>query len=448
MIEKQNIHSDANDGLDNLFRNALGSHQMEPSGGLWKGISRKLLWTELAHFNFSNLPRAFWIGTASAFLIGMIFLVSQIPDGKVTENSYSPAIPGQNYISSSSAFISNSNHSASPVKHHPENTSSTSSTSTNTATYASLIPSNLPLSVNTGTSRTANDPVILASTGSGRNLYDLVYMYHISSGNLFPNTAEDTMLRFITQNSILNVPKTKRETPQFLTLNLGISPEVSVYRGEDLYSTTNYWLNASMTYHAGRFSISTGFDLGYIFDRGNYRVNYKSKDSIGFFTSIVSFIVNPDNTVVYTTKDIPVYDSLQHIADDKGNNRYTYLQIPLLLGFEVIETNHLSLGIKAGPALSFLIGTKKAVPFVDHPNARLILVEDNTMQRVKTNWEFQVGLDLEYRLSKNFSVYAQPYYKHYFKPFIQQEGASAKDPYSIGLGIGTRFNFGLKKTKP
>ena len=70
------------------------------------------------------------------------------------------------------------------------------------------------------------------------------------------------------------------------------------------------------------------------------------------------------------------------------------------------------------------------------------------MQRVKTNWEFQVGLDLEYRLSKNFSVYAQPYYKHYFKPFIQQEGASAKDPYSIGLGIGTRFNFGLKKTKP
>jgi hypothetical protein len=273
-------------------------------------------------------------------------------------------------------------------------------------------------------------------------------MYHLPSGSLFPLTAEDTMLRFITGNSILNVPKTNQPIPKFFSLNLGISPEVSLYRNEDLYAERNYWLNASMTYHLGRFSINTGLGLGYVYDRGNYRINYKSKDSIGYFTSIISFIVTSDNRVIYTTKDIPVYDSLQHIANDAANSRYTYLQVPLLFGFEIIETNHLSLGIKAGPALSFLIGTKKAVPYIDYPNARLILVEDNTMLRMKMNWEIQLGLDIEYRLSKNFSVYAEPYYKHYFKPFLEQEGTTARDPYSIGIGIGTRFNFGQKKNKP
>jgi hypothetical protein len=160
--------------------------------------------------------------------------------------------------------------------------------------------------------------------------------------------------------------------------------------------------------------------------------------------------VTPGDFVVFTTKDIPVYDSLQHVADDRAVNRYTYLRIPLMLGFELVETNHFSLGIKAGPAISFLIGTKEALPFIDYPNARLIRVENNTLSRVKMNWEIQAALDLEYSLVKNFSLYAQPYYKHYFKPFATKESTSTsvKDPYSIGIEVGARFNFGQKRIKP
>ena len=205
-----------------------------------------------------------------------------------------------------------------------------------------------------------------------------------------------------------------------------------------------------MTYHIGKFSIQTGVSLGYVFDHGDYRVNYKSKDSIGFFTSVISFIVTPGNVIVFNTKDIPVYDSLQHIADDRAINRYTYLRIPLMLGYELIETNRFSLGIKAGPAISLLIGSKEALPFIDYPNARLIRIDNHSLSRVKINWEIQAALDLEYRLVKNFSIYAEPSYKHYFKPFKTQESTStsAKDPYSVGIEIGARFDLGIKKNKP
>jgi hypothetical protein len=204
-----------------------------------------------------------------------------------------------------------------------------------------------------------------------------------------------------------------------------------------------------MAYHLGRFTIQSGLSLGYVYDHADYRINYKSKDSIGYFTSIITFTVNPGNVIVYTTKDIAVYDSLQHIADDRALNRYTYLRIPIMIGFELFETNRLSIGIKAGPAISFLIGSKEASVIIDYPNARLIRIDNNTLVRVKMNWEIQAALDIEYRLIKNFSLYAEPTYKHYFKPFETQESATitAKDPYSIGIEVGARFNFG-KKIKP
>lgn len=479
MSEERKPQADAPGGLDDLFRNTLDSHQIEPSRSLWKGISRKLLRAELAHFNFINLPKAFWIGAASAVLVGMIFLVNLIPDRKTTENGYAPIIlkkspernatavtsgnltvrTGRNPVAVTGSSSSQAVHNGSSVQQTHLTTgspalasnNSTRITRTNKTNYAAIVPSGTAQLTSSGTDKQSQESHLINSQLRNTNSYELKYLPVLSITNLFPSGTEDTLLRFTNLNVITNIPlKTKIEIPQFYTFNLGISPEISICRNADRYSETNYWLNAGVTYHAGRFSIQTGVGLGYVFDHGNYRVNYKSKDSIGYFTSIISFIVTPGNIVVFTTKNIPVYDSLQHVADDRAISRYTYLQIPFMLGYELVETNHFSLGIKAGPAVSFLIGSKEAAPFIDYPNARLIRVENNTLSRVKMNWEIQAALDLEYRLVKNFSIYAQPYYKHYFKPFATKESTStsAKDPYSFGIEVGARFNFGQKRIKP
>lgn len=479
MSEERKTQADASGGLDALFRKTLDNHQIEPSSGLWKDISRKLLRAELAHFNFINLPKAYWIGAASAVVVGMIFLFNQIPDGKTTENDYVPIIIKNNTQKNSSTITSktrttitgmkmitgtaSSNAQATPNGSSVQqiqlnagspalaSNNSTRITNTNRTNNAAPIPSGttlLTLTRSDGQSREGN---LILSQVRNTNSYELKYLPVLSMTSLFPSGDEDTLLRFTNLNGIMNIPlKTKVEIPHFFTFNMGISPELSVYRNIDSYSETNYWLNAGVTYHMGKFSIQTGVGLGYVFDHGDYHVNYKSKDSIGYFTSIISFIVTPGDVIVFTTKDIPVYDSLQHVADDRAISRYTYLRIPLMLGYELVETNRFSLGIKAGPAISLLIGSKEASPFIDYPNARLIRIDNNSLSRVKMNWEFQAALNLEYRLVKNFSIYAEPSYKHYFKPFETKESTStsAKDPYSVGIEIGARFNLGLKKNKP
>jgi hypothetical protein len=479
MSEELKPKADAGSGLDNLFRKSLDGHQIEPSGNLWKSISRKLLRAELARFNFTNLPKTFWIGAAGVVLVGMIFLFNQVPDGKTTEKTVAPILlkksadgkvttatsgnqtllTGQNPVTvmgksplqvfqKSPSGQQTNNHSALPVL---ASTHSTRIINTNKTHYAAILPSPGTSETTSDNGNTFREVEPLNSKGRNSLGYELKTLPVLTRINLYPAEAEDTLLRFSNLSGITNIPlKTKVEILKFYSFNMGISPELSVYRSADRYSETNYWLNAGVTYHAGKFSVQTGLGLGYVFDRGNYRVNYKSKDSIGYFTSIISFTVTSGNIIVYTTKDIPVYDSLQHVADDRAVSRYTYLQIPLLLGYELFETNHFSLGIKAGPSVSFLIGTKEAAPYIDYPNARMIRIENNTLSRVKMNWEIQAALDLEYRLVKNFSMYAQPYYKHYFKPFATGESTSApvKDPYSIGIEVGVRYNFGQKRIKP
>jgi hypothetical protein len=476
MSEERKIQADASNGLDALFRNKLENQQMEPSKAIWKGISRKLLWTEIAHFNFINLPKPFWISIASVVVVGLIFLFNQIPDGKTTENEYSPFIiknTPQGNISNvtsnpklrstnkklntttkysatqalpkGSTILQNQLNSEVPVlaSNNPNRTIRTNKT-TNTTNLSSGV---LSLTRSEKEANAAEDHLIVSRV-SNTNRYELNYLPSLHVNSLIPLTNEDTMLRITNLNGIMNIPlNTKPIIPQFFTFNMGVSPELSVYRNNGQYTESNFWLNTGVTYHIGKFSIQTGVGLGYIFDQGDYRVNYKSKDSIGYFTSIISFIVTPGNKIIYTTKDIAVYDSVEHVADNRAISRYTYLQIPVLLGYELFESNRFSIGIKAGPSISFLIASKEAAPFIDYPNATLIRVDNNSLTRVKMNWEIQAIIDIEYKLPKNFSIYADPSYKHYFKPFEMQEStlSAAKDPYSVGIEIGIRLDFGQKK---
>jgi hypothetical protein len=477
MSEENKIQTDGSGKLDDLFRKSLENYQVEPSKVLWKNISRKLLRTELAHFNFTNLPKTFWAGVACAVLVGLIFLFNQIPDGSITENDYSPIILKNNPGTISSAVTSrskitntggemNPGTSNIPVQALPKGSSVNKSGLNSGSPVPSANNSKLIISAKKINSKTTlpagirsftlnntgqqpGENHLLTSRVSTANSYEQHYLPSLTVTSLYPLTYEDT-LRISNLKGILNVPlNTKVVIPQFFTFNLGVAPELSVYRNNGQYSESNFWLNTGMTYHIGKFSVQTGLGLGYIFDQGDYRVNYKSKDSIGYFTSIVSFIVTPGNRIIYTTKDIAVYDSVEHVADNRGISRYTYLQIPLLLGYELFETNRFSIGIKAGPSISFLIASKEASPFIDYPNAQLIRIDNNSLVRVKMNWELEAALDIEYRLTKKFSIYADPTYNHYFKPFENQESAvsKAKDPYSIGIEVGIRINFGQIKNK-
>jgi Outer membrane protein beta-barrel domain len=441
--------------IDDLFRKTLGDHTVEPSDNLWKGVSRRLLWKEIGRFNFTNVPQGYWISGAAAIalILGLLFYysgsrsafkVNPVPEQVSTGNakSFSNPAPGSSTVPQAKQVVTGGPDASIPVINKPGVTRQTKPI----ASASPLAPAS-PVTT-TGTRSSRESGVNLLNPSSSRERWSIDLLEPLSVSGLTLAGLDDTILTFNTPQGIMRVPKVKQVIPQSFSADFGVTPEWISYNTTHAYSEMNYWMNAKVAYHFSRFSIQTGIALGYVYDEGKYSTKYISKDSIGYFTSIISFYVNPDNQneIIFNTKDVAVYDSLQHYSDDRTRNRYTYLEFPLLFGYRLIETNRLSMDIMAGPAVTLLVGTRLAEPYIEYPNARIVRIDDNTPQRVKTTWKIALSLHLEYRVSKHLGCYLEPSYKYYFNSFTEKEQTSARSPYSIGVGLGIRYHFGhIKK---
>jgi len=460
MKDKANDRIDEGRQIDDLFRQGLENLRPEPSKDLWKGINRKLWWDEISHFTFTNLSKALLIGGIAGvmFLITALMVVV-VPQTNTSDRNPLSLLPEQGSDNSNLMI---------PVSSISNQTDAKMIIGNYERQNGKLIPTKNILRTNILPSQDSDNELLTDRYTSSGPLYFansplpshekadpesdqeiLSTMQTINIWKFFDDNFDDT-LRLVIPKMILNIPKGNPPVPQFFSFDMGVSPEVSLYGNNSARSEMNFTGDVGINYHIGKFSIRSGIGLSYISDDGIYRVDYKSKDSVGYYNMVISAAINQTDPteIIYFTQQMVVYDSLQHIADDRTRNRYTYLQIPLLAGFRILETKMLGLTVHAGPMVSFLIGKKEAQPIIDYPNARIIRIDNNTPMRVKTNWQLWVGLRLDYKINKEFSLFAEPNYKYYFKPVAEQKEGSAKNPYSIGLGIGIEYNFGRKIHKP
>lgn len=54
--------------IDDIFKDGLEDYSEQPSPGSWKKISSRMLWDDIIHLRFGNLPKV-WIGTAAGVAI-------------------------------------------------------------------------------------------------------------------------------------------------------------------------------------------------------------------------------------------------------------------------------------------------------------------------------------------------------------------------------------------
>jgi len=452
MENNNNRRLNENEPIDELFRKTLNGYSVKPSEGIWKGISRKLLLRDFSHFNLSNLSPPFLIGSIAgiALLTTVVFWILFQKNTPVDSSSSNLLFtqPQGDTIRPSTAGVRSL---TSPPVSASILTTDVKTAVSKTQHVTRPIPATAISESVQSNKAVKTDPILYASNASGASVsrivpVDCFLLTAIPVYSVSEKQFSDTILSFRSPGVINKIKKERPASPQFFSLNLGISPEITFHNTGSESAKWNFWTNLRMTYHVSRFSISTGAGLGYAFDDGIYRIEYKSKDSTGFFNEVVSYSVNPtSHEITYSTISKTIYDSITHIADDRTRNRYTYIQVPLLFGYQLFETNRLSLTLQAGPAVSLYVGKKESEPMIDFPNARIIRIDNTTPSRIKTNWQLWLNLCLEYRLTRQFSLFAEPYYKYYFQPMLQQENISAKNPSSFGLGIGLQFNFGKKK---
>jgi hypothetical protein len=494
-MENTKKHSAENpEQIDNLFRNTLEGQRVEPGKSIWRGINRKLLVRELIHFNFSNLSGTYLIGGIAGIILipALLYLTltpgKNIPSQPNTETRTSQNIPLTGAISPPRTKANST--PATP-------SSGTSGALTQITQAASTQPSNeknlpeinqtasttIQKVQNQGDSRQKSVPVssVQKKTTIHPNLNqkskppaDIAAVTTAGSppqSGFKSNAASDPYIEPMQSNTSLSLierdtnkhpgpnmvdlgifPSSyveRKVLPQYFSAGLQFMPELTFYQTSSSYSKVNYWLGADVAYHLWKFYFRPGVRIGYMYDDGAYQVNYKSKDSIGYYYEVVSYTIDPHGVIIYNTVTHTVYDSIIHNSTDPSSNRYQFIQIPLILGFDVLELKKFGLSVQAGPVVSWCLAEKEiSSQNTDLTGARLLERTPTSTPDKSANWQIWAAIHMDYRIGSNFDVFLEPTYKYYFNPVSGSDLVTARAPWGIGLGIGVKYNFGYNTQNP
>jgi hypothetical protein len=189
------------------------------------------------------------------------------------------------------------------------------------------------------------------------------------------------------------------------------------------------------TFHFGRYSIRTGAGLSITkgtnelsVNYNDYLGNYNKLDSIQFFWNATHSNLVP----TYYFSNENVWDSLLKIADAKVVKRYTYLQIPLILGYDFWQNENFSIGLRGGPILSVLLKTEVLSDNYDPGMNKIILINRIAPERIQTNWQVMGGINATFRISRRLGIELEPEIRYYFNS-VYEKSANYKKPWSTGI---------------
>lgn len=439
MSERKDIKQE--DRLDDLYRRSLGTLKVEPSARVWNRMSRQLLWKELLRFNFSNLPGYTWLILAAVAVItgaGIYWLASGEPGDTtplpiVTEPSAGmeqPASTGQHAITEQPVVLA----PVTPVRVKP---------------YGP-VPEQHAAVVQEEPADWS--PVFtMTSAVPAREQETLLRMEPVSS-NPFAFESVLPVNLVVVPNpkpalTSLEATGSGKVLPQSLGIGLNITPDMVYYKNTSDYFKYDYTLDAGILYNFGRFYLQSGVGIAWSSDIGQYAVSANKNDSVGYYYSVVSFSEDPGNPgkLEYTTSLSTVYDTNQYIFDYSTRNAYTYLQVPLVIGYRPILRPAWSMSVDAGAFWSVLISSNEPEPSFYIPEGRVTNVENITPARLSNSFGLLGSVRFDYRFAKQFSLMIAPVFKYHLNVIDDTNVPGATQPWSVGLRVGIWYRFDLKK---
>ena len=440
--------------IDNIFREAMTGYRVEPSIGLWRRIERRFF--PPSKFRPSGLITSILLLTVAGLMPWIL-----IPANDQAEKK--PTIPAGNiregYLIESDNPVLDARKSNSKSD-LPERTFSIKPT-----VYLEIPaepagdPSNQFLASITDP---ADDPAIIPILSANQQDYAIslendaepiaffadYWLYRMSSfrsGLLVPGSFSPEIL-FVPYIALPSAFSPNYENDYVrkaeISAGLNFTPSIVFYDPNPY----NKMLGAEAVFHykISAFSIMSGIGFSRMEDIGSYQVNYKTKDSVGFYLRVVSFTVDPRNPgqITYILEEEAIYDSVTHYIIEDKTNYYSYIDIPLSFGYTFLQKSRVSLTVFAGIKFSVLVG--KEEPTVDFwiSDAELVDIERKVPARMNTNWRFTTGLDFGYLFTEKFSLHLEPVFEQYISPvYAEQPGYKPRKPYVTGLKAGIRYNF-------
>ena len=223
------------------------------------------------------------------------------------------------------------------------------------------------------------------------------------------------------------------QNPWIPSIGLYYTPEWMFNTLEDTKFINNFGLEGTVQY--GRFSVRTG--VGISVGKGTHEVVVEYNDFLGSYNKLDSMdftwndpIHNYVPTMYISKQD--VWDSLMKLDYAKVVKRYTYLQIPLILGYDFWQSERVAMGFRTGPVLSVLLTSRQLSEVYDPGSKKIISVNDIAPDQINLNWQIMAGINTTFLLSKKLRFEVEPSVKYYFNSVYEKPVNNTK-PWSVGI---------------
>lgn len=453
---------DAQNNIDDLFRESLNDFSPAPPEGLWKQIESALPPSPPALPGASSgISGKTWWGTGFLLVAGLVSILWFFNKPDHTEVNTMADMP----VTSSDATISaakfddqqitakgdikiqtpsvnttvNTQTSVENPVSKPRPSVKAINLSTNSVRKSELITPASSIAVKAESFKSLQPEITLVSTADDNSSFDLrsdFYMWLSAHTSAIITPSQTTTFELNYKNSQKPFQLRKKSIPLVGGINAGW--DMIFYNSG--HKKQSQSLGVSISTLRGPWEFETGLNYMISDDNGRYLINFSSYDSVGFYNKVVSFspdLQNPGR-VIYNTVVEGVYDSVAHNRNATTSNQYTYLQIPLMAGYRVYTDRILTVSLKAGPVFSLMTGSREESVTFSQEGTSLIGIDNQSPSRVSSNWQIAAGLGIGVRLSPRFTFLAEPVYRSYLRPVYLNSGTK---PYSLGIRTGLLYRF-------
>jgi len=235
----------------------------------------------------------------------------------------------------------------------------------------------------------------------------------------------------------------KRSLPQNWNISTGV-----YYSPEWMFNTLNgdkfaNNMGVEGTFHFGPYSVRTG--VGLSITAGSNEILAQTNPYLGSYNVLDSIVFrwNDKHTSLIPTEytsSANAYDTVLSSSYSYMKKRYTYLQVPLVLGYDFWKNNWLSLGVRAGAVMSLLLKTENLSAAYESGKDRIISINNISPDRIQLNWQAVGGFDAAFRLSRRLSIELEPDVRYYFNS-VYESSSITKKPWSVGIRTAFLITF-------
>jgi len=193
----------------------------------------------------------------------------------------------------------------------------------------------------------------------------------------------------------------------------------------------------------GRTSITTG--AGISVSKGISEKSVEYNEFLGTYNKLDSITFTFNESIsdflpeIHTSTE-NVWDSLSLYDSTEIIKRYTYLQIPLILGLDFWERRRMTVGIRVGTIMSVMLKSNQLTGQYSPGENQVIGINKISPDQVSVNWQAVGGINSSFLLTKRLYLNIEPQVRYYYQSIYEKSGYSKK-PWSVGLKTALLFKF-------